>query len=96
MDAGKRLLIAGDAELSLEAAELLAEKGILLFGNESQTVGNPNSPMAVHKALLGKNVVLLEGVRLNGVEQGVYILNAAPLNLAGSDGAPARAILIKP
>ena len=95
-EAAKRLLIAGDAELSLEAAELLAEKGILLFGNESQTVGNQDSPMAVHKALLGKNVVLLEGIRLNGVEQGVYILNAAPLNLAGSDGAPARAILIKP
>jgi len=95
-EAAKRLLIAGDAELSLEAAELLAQKGILLFGNESQTVGNESAPMAVHKALLGKNVVLLEGIRLNCVEQGVYILNAAPLNLAGSDGAPTRAILIKP
>ena len=91
----KRILVAGKAELSEEGAEALANEGILLFGNESQTVGNESSPMAVHKVLLEKNVVLLEGVRLDGVEQGVYILNAAPLNLAGSDGAPTRAILIK-
>ena len=51
--------------------------------------------MAVHLCLLGANVVLLEGIRLNEVSEGAYFLNAAPLNLNGSDGAPCRAILIK-
>ena len=50
--------------------------------------------MAVHIVLLGANVILLEGIRLSEVSEGVYLLNAAPLNLFGTDGAPCRAILI--
>jgi len=92
--AEKRILIKGQAEMSLEAAELLAKEDVLLFGNESQTVGPENAPMPVHKVLLGADVVLLEGVRLGGVPEGVYILSAAPLNLAGAEGAPCRALLI--
>ncbi|MBR2914691.1 MAG: cyclase, partial [Clostridia bacterium] len=53
-----------------------------------------NAPMAVHLALLGANVILLEGVRLAEVSEGIYFLNAAPLKLAGADGSPCRAILI--
>ena len=93
-EAAKRILIKGAAEVSLEAAKVFASAGILLFGNESQTVGPENAPMAVHHVLLGAEVVLLEGVRLGAVSEGVYFLNAAPLNLAGCDGAPCRAILI--
>lgn len=94
-EAAKRILVAGKAELTVDGAEVLADAGILLFGNESQTVGPENAPMAVHKVLLVKNIVLLEGVRLSAVEQGVYLLNATPLNLGGADGAPVRAVLIK-
>ena len=68
--------------------------GILLLGNESQTVGPEESPMEVHLILLGANIVLLEGVRLAEVSEGVYFLNAVPLNLAGADGSPCRAVLI--
>ena len=50
--------------------------------------------MAVHITLLSADVVLLEGICLNEVEEGVYLLNAAPLNLAKADGSPCRAILI--
>jgi len=93
-DAQKRILIKGPAEVSLEAATVFASSGILLLGNESQTVGPANAPMAVHLALLSADVVLLEGIRLADVSQGVYWLNAAPLNLSRADGAPCRAILI--
>ena len=64
-----------------------------LIGNESQTVGPEDAPMEVHKILLGADVVLLEGIRLSDVPEGVYFLNAAPLCLGGADGAPCRAIL---
>ena len=90
----RRILIKGDAEVTLEAAEVFAQAKILLLGNESQTVGPKNTPMAVHKVLLGQGIVLLEGIRLGEVGQGVYLLNAAPLNLSGFDGSPCRAILI--
>jgi arylformamidase len=50
--------------------------------------------MQVHQILLSADVILLEGVRLSEAPEGVYLLNAAPLNLAGAEGAPCRAILI--
>lgn len=93
-EAAKRILIKGDAEVSAEAAKVFAESNILLLGNESQTVGPENAPMEVHLILLGAGAVLLEGIRLAEVSEGVYFLNAAPLNLSGADGSPCRAILI--
>ena len=93
-EAAKRILIKGVAEVSLEAAKVFASSEILLLGNESQTVGPEDAPMAVHQVLLGDNVVLLEGIRLAEVSEGIYFLNAAPLNLSGADGSPCRAILI--
>ena len=93
-DAAMRILIKGDAEVSLEAAQVFAASGVLLLGNESQTVGPENAPMAVHLALLRENVVLLEGLYLKEVPEGAYFLCAAPLNLSGADGAPCRAVLI--
>ncbi len=93
-EAAKRILIKGDVEVSLEAAKVFAASNILMLGNEPQTVGPQNAPRAVHLALLGANVILLEGIRLSKVSEGVYFLNAAPLNLAGADGSPCRAVLI--
>ncbi len=90
-----RILLKGPAVVTPEAARVFADAGIFLLGVEGQSVGLGAGPMAVHKALLGADVVLLEGIRLDRVAGGVYFLNAAPLSLAGSDGAPCRAILIE-
>ena len=93
-EAAMRILVKGRAVLSLEAARVLAKRGCLLYGNESQTVGPEDAPMAVHLALLGAETVLLEGVRLGDVPEGVYFLSAAPLHLGKAEGAPCRALLI--
>ena len=93
-ESAKRILIKGQAEVSAEAARIFASFGILLFGNESQTVGPENAPMEVHHILLSADIVLLEGIRLAEIVEGVYFLNAAPLNLSGTDGSPCRAVLI--
>ena len=93
-EASKRILIKGDVEVSLEAAKVFASSNILLLGNEPQAIGPQSAPMAVHLVLLGANVILLEGIRLSEVSEGVYLLNAAPLNLSGADGSPCRAILM--
>ncbi|MBE6569088.1 MAG: cyclase [Ruminococcaceae bacterium] len=92
--AAKRILIKGNAVVTEEAASVFAESGIYLIGNESQSVGPEEAPMAVHKILLAAGAVLLEGVRLSEVPAGVYLLNAAPLNLGGMEGSPCRAVLI--
>ena len=91
----KRILIKGKAVVSPEAAEVFADAGIYLLGNESQTVGPEDAPMAVHLKLLAAEVVLLEGIRLGEVCEGVYFLSTAPINLGGADGAPCRAVLIQ-
>ncbi|MCQ2611609.1 MAG: cyclase family protein [Treponema sp.] len=93
--AAKKILIKGKAVVTLEAAQIFAQAGIDLIGNESQTVGPENAPMNVHLVLLKEEVVLLEGIRLGHVPDGVYLLNCAPLNLSGSDGAPCRAVLME-
>ncbi|MGN0584025.1 MAG: cyclase family protein [Ruminococcus sp.] len=92
--AQQRILIKGKAVVTLEAAKIFAEAGVDLIGNESQTVGPENAPMAVHLVLLGAEAVLLEGIRLSEVPEGVYFLNCAPLNLTNTDGAPCRAVLM--
>ena len=91
----ERLLIAGPATVTVEAAEVFAGSGLRLLGNESQSVGPEDAPMAVHVALLRREIALLEGVVLTGSPEGRYFLNAAPLNLAGADGAPCRAWLME-
>jgi arylformamidase len=93
-ESSKRILIKGKSEVSAQAARVFAAEGIFLVGNESQTVGPESAPMEVHLILLGAEIVLLEGIRLAQVPEGVYFLNAAPINLGGADGAPCRAILI--
>ncbi len=93
-DAAKRLLIAGKAVVTEEAARAFARSGIVLLGNESQTVGPEDAPLNVHLILLGAGIVLLEGIVLSDVPEGRYFLSAAPLKLGGCDGAPCRAYLI--
>ncbi len=90
-----KILIKGKGVVTLEAAEVFAEAGLDLIGVEGLSVGPEDAPMAVHKVLLGAQVVLLEGIRLKEVSEGVYFLNAVPLNLSGADGAPCRAILLE-
>lgn len=94
-EAAKRILLKGDVEVSLEAAKVFGASDMLLLGNEPQTIGPKNEPMEVHIALLEANVILLEGIRLTAVSEGIYFLNAAPLNLAGADGSPCRAVLLE-
>ena len=93
--ASERILIGGDATVTLPAAEVFAGSVILLLGNESQTVGPLMAPKDVHLTLLGKEITLLEGIVLKDVKEGKYFLSAAPLNLGGCDGAPCRAYLIR-
>lgn len=93
-EAARRILVKGFSVVTEEAAEVFADEGLFLFGNESQTVGPEDAPMKVHLKMLGAEIVLLEGIRLGAIQEGVWFLSAAPLNLGGSDGAPCRAVLI--
>jgi len=93
-ECARRILVKGNVTVSNEAAELFAKEGLYLIGVESQSVGAEDAPATAHRLLLGSGTVLLEGIRLEEVDEGAYLLNAVPINLGGADGAPCRAILI--
>ena len=94
-DAAKRILLKGNAAVTAEAAAVFVAYGTLLIGTETQSVGPADAPMAVHRTLLSAEIALLEGIRLDCVPEGRYLLFAAPLSLGGADGAPCRAVLVK-
>lgn len=81
--------------LSLEAAEFLAEKEIALVGTDFLGIEKKASPgHPVHKTLLSKEIVIVEGLALGDVPKGEYDMICLPINIIGVDGAPARVILM--
>lgn len=93
-DGTKRLLIRGEIEITPEAAEAFAAGGLWFLGVEGMTVGGKTTGVAVHRALLGAEIVILEAAVLTGIEAGEYFLSSAPLKMQGLDGSPCRPLLI--
>ena len=82
--------------LSQEAARYLASVGVQTVGIDYLSVGGfKKDGLETHLALLGAGIWIIEGLDLSQVEPGTYELICLPLKIAGSDGAPARAILRK-
>jgi arylformamidase len=80
--------------VAAEGARYLAECGIALLGVDYLSVGGyAVDGEATHRELLEAGILVVEGLDLTGVEPGEYELVCLPLRLAGSDGAPARALL---
>jgi arylformamidase len=80
--------------LTADGAEYLIKRGVKLVGVDYLSVAPYHHSRPTHEILLSAGVVILEGLDLSQVSQGRYTLYCLPLKLAGSDGAPARAILI--
>ncbi len=78
-----------------DGAEWLVERGVQLVGVDYLSVAPFGDSEPTHKVLLKAGVVIVEGLNLSRVVRGFYDLYCLPLKIAGSDGAPARAILIQ-
>jgi len=79
-----------------DAADYLAELGIILFGIDGLSVKKRGGEdVRPHTSLLSRNIVIFEGLDLSGVEPGSYQFIGLPLKFTDLDGAPARAILYK-
>jgi arylformamidase len=79
-----------------DGAEWLVERGVQLVGVDYVSVAPYNDSIPTHAALLKAGVVIVEGLNLSNIMRGFYDLYCLPLKITGSDGAPARAILIQP
>ena len=81
--------------LSTDAANYLIQRGVKLVGIDYLSIAPFEDSVNPHVALLKNNMVILEGLDLSVVNEGVYDLIALPLKMEGSDGAPARVVLIE-
>ena len=79
--------------LTPEGAHFLIDSGIRLVGIDYLSIAQYGNGEAVHCALLGAGVVIIEGLDLREVAPGSYNMIALPLKIAGCDGAPARVVL---
>ncbi len=85
----------GYVGLSLDAAEWLVRAGVKLVGIDYLSIAPYKQSIPAHQALLKPGIVILEGLDLGTVSPGNYTLYCLPLKLVGSDGAPARVILVE-
>jgi arylformamidase len=76
-------------------AAFLVDRGVKLVGIDYFSIAPFGDSVPTHRALLSAEMVILEGIDLSAIAPGRYRLCCLPLKLGGSDGAPARAILIE-
>jgi arylformamidase len=81
------------APFSVDGAKALVDRGVKLVGLDYLSAAAAGEQVPVHRAFLDHGVILLEGVDLSEVQPGSYELFCPPVKLAGSDGAPCRAVL---
>lgn len=77
------------------AAEYLRDKKVKGVGIDALGVERDQPGHETHKALLGSGITVLEGLYLKDIQPGMYTLVALPLKIKGTEGAPARAVLIE-
>jgi arylformamidase len=83
----------GFVAVSPDGAEMLVKMGIRLVGIDYLSIAPYKQSRPTHEVLLKSEIIILEGVNLNGIEPGMYNLICLPPRLGGSDGSPARAVL---
>lgn len=82
------------AYLDKTGAAYLAEKKIAGVGTDALGIERNQPDHQTHKTLLGARIWIVEGLRLNEVPQGSYILAVLPLKVKGAEAVPARAVLL--
>ena len=89
--AAKRVLLRGACSISKETAAHMNEMGVLLAGTQGDSIGEPE----VYYELLGSSTAILQNLDLSEVEDGEYMLSAAPLKKENADKAACRAYLMR-
>lgn len=53
------------------------------------------SNLNTNTCLMFQEIILVEGLKLDDIQPGVYSVHCLPLRLTGAEGSPIRCILIK-
>jgi arylformamidase len=92
---GEMKFDTGFVGISADGADWLVKHAVKLIGIDYLSVAPYRQSIPTHRTLLGVGMIILEGMDLSMVDPGNYTLYCLPLKLVGSDGAPARVILIE-
>jgi arylformamidase len=89
-------ILEGDfVYLDMSGADYLRKLKISGVGIDSLGIERNQPNHETHISLFNADIMILEGVILKGVEEGEYLLNAAPIFIPGAEAAPVRAYLLK-
>lgn len=75
-------------------AHYLVEKKIKAVGIDYLGIERSQSGHPTHTVLMHADIAIIEGLRLQHVQPGTYLLVCLPLNVIGMEAAPARAVLL--
>ncbi|XP_077211617.1 cyclase-like protein 3 [Tasmannia lanceolata] len=80
-----------------DGAQWLVENtDIKLVGIDYLSVGAFDHLISTHLVLLeNREIIVVEGLKLDNIKPGIYSLHCLPLRLRGAEGCPIRCILIK-
>ena len=82
--------------LSPELISMLNQQGVVLIGIDTPSIDPFDSKLLEsHTEIANKDMAVLEGIVLEGIEDGIYLLSALPLKIKDADASPVRAILIE-
>ena len=81
--------------LSISGARYLTEQKIKTVGIDGLGIERNQADHATHKELLGQNIPIIEGLRLDGIKEGRYQFIGFPISITSAEASLLRAVLIE-
>lgn len=81
--------------LEASGAQYLVERNIKAVGIDYLGIERGQVGHLTHNLLFDHGITIIEGLRLQAIKQGSYLLCCLPLAIVGLEAAPTRAVLIE-
>ncbi|HBY65232.1 MAG TPA: cyclase [Acholeplasmataceae bacterium] len=85
-----KFVYLGESAASFLANQHIKGVGVDGLGVERDQEGHPT-----HKLLFNSNAIIIEGLRLKDIQQGIYMMYALPIKIKGVEALPLSIILIE-
>ena len=85
-----KFVYLGESAASFLANQHIKGVGVDGLGVERDQEGHPT-----HKLLFNSNAIIIEGLRLKDIQQGIYMMYALPVKIKGVEALPLSIILIE-
>jgi arylformamidase len=90
---GQKEFVEDYKALTSEGARGLVNAGFDLIGTDASSVESFDGNGSVHRLFLDNGIIVVEGLDLSVVGQGVYELICLPMKIRGAEASPVRALL---